>query len=276
MNYGVRSSKQHLIKMKNWAFLLLVTIFSCNNQEQNVDKSESSIILTPKTSARVKISSDEICWVGTLNGKTPVFIHYQLDSNLIIGEITYLNTKDKLPIRLLGTIENDKSFRLLEFDKMGNITGIIEGTPTEKNFNGIWVSPKTNKELGMTLSSKDTIIGKPSVGPDKNQIFGEYHYQYGEDGYRGDFDISKIENNKIDFSILSLTNIERGPNIAQVEKDTIAMVGNSFVYKIPDSDSCEFKVTFYKGFVYINYTRGYCESQFGLNASIDGIYLKTK
>jgi hypothetical protein len=91
-----------------------------------------------------------------------------------------------------------------------------------------------------------------------------------------DFDIGKVVNNNIDFSILSLTNVERGPNIAEVEKDTITLIGTSFVYKIPNSDSCEFKVVFYNGFVYINYTKGYCESQFGLNASIDGIYLKTK
>jgi len=263
--------------MRHSIYLLTLTIISCNNQQQKVSSSDTSASATTTTLAEVKThSSNEICWIGALNGRTPVFIHYQLDSNLIIGEITYLSTKDKLPITLLGTIEDDKSYRLLEFDKTGNITGIIEGTPTEKNFNGIWVSPKTKRELTMTLSPKDTLISNPNIKPDESQIFGKYHYQYGEDGYNGDFDISKIENNKIDFNILSSTNVERGPNIAEVEKDTIAMTGNSFIYKIPDSDSCEFKVTFYKGFVYINYTRGYCESQFGLNASIDGIYLKTK
>src|SRR5262249_17522966 len=141
---------------------------------------------------------------------------------------------------------------------------------------GLWVSPKTKKELVMTLSQKDTLIVSPNLKPDETQIFGNYHYQYGENGYNGDFDISKVGNNKIAFNILSLTNVERGPNIAEVENDTITMTDNSFIYKIPDSDSCEFKVTFYKAFVYINYTKGFCESQFGLNATIDGIYLKTK
>jgi hypothetical protein len=219
---------------------------------------------------------NEISWIGALNNKTPVFIHYQLDSNLIIGEITYLNTKDKLPITLLGTIEEDKSYRLLEFNNAGNITGVIEGKPTEKNFDGLWVSPKSKKELAMKLFSKDTLINSSDIKPDESQIFGNYHYQYGDKGYNGDLDINKIGSNKIDFKILSLTNVERGPNIAEVEKDTIPMTENSFIYKIPESDSCEFKVTFYKGFVYINYTKGYCESQFGLNATIDGIYLKTK
>jgi len=222
------------------------------------------------------MSSKEICWKGTLNGKTPVFIHYQLDSNLIVGEITYLTTEDKLPIRLLGTIEDDKSYRLLEFDKSGNITGIIEGTPKENEFNGSWFSPRTKKELEMKLLPKDTLISRPSIKPDPNSIFGEYHYQYGENGYNGDIEFNKVSDGKAAFNILSLTNVERGPNIAEVEKDTIAFSGNKFIYKIPDSDVCEFKVTFYNGFAYIYYTKGYCESQFGLNATIDGIYLKTK
>jgi hypothetical protein len=259
--------------MQHWTYILLLLIISCSNQQQKVDSSNTTVSAKPTTLIDDK---NEICWIGTLNGKTLVFIHYQLDSNLIIGEITYLNTKGKLPIKLLGTIENDKSYRLLEFDNTGNITGIIEGKPTEKDFNGIWVSPKNKKELTMTLSPKDTLISHPNIKPEENQIFGNYHYQYGDNGFNGDFDISKVGNNKIDFNILSLTNIERGPNIAEVEKDTITMTGNSFIYKIPDSDSCEFKVTFYKGFINISYTKGYCSGQFGLNATIDGIFIKTK
>jgi hypothetical protein len=258
--------------MKHWTYILLLTIISCNNQQEKVNDGNASVSTKPSILTDIK---NEICWTGTLNGKTPVFIHYQLDSNLIIGEITYLNTKDKLPIRLLGTIE-DESYRLLEFDTTGNITGIIEGEPTEKSFNGLWVSPRTKKELAIALYKKDTLIVSPDLKPGETGIFGNYHYQYGENGYNGDFNISKVGNNKIDFNMLSLTNVERGPNVAEVEKDTINMTGNSFVYKIPNSDSCEFKVTFYKAFVYINYTKGFCESQFGLNATIDGIYLKTK
>jgi hypothetical protein len=263
--------------MRNFIYVLVLTILSCGNRQTEIKSSDNSTSTLPTTNTGSKEKSNkEICWTGTLNGKTPVFIHYQLDSNLIVGEITYLNTKDKLPIRLLGTIADDKSFRLLEFDKTGNITGIIEGTPKVNEFNGSWVSPRTKKELEMKLLPKDTLISSPSIMPDLNNIFGEYHYQYGVNGYSGDIKISKVSEGKAAFHILSLTNIERGPNIAEVEKDTIAFPSNNFIYKIPDSDDCEFKVTFYKGFAHINYTKGYCESQFGLNATIEGIYLKIK
>ena len=259
--------------MKHWTYLLLLTLISCNNQQQKVNNSDTSVYAMP---ADLTNNKNETCWTGTLNGKTSVFIHYQLDSNLIIGEITYLNTKDKLPIRLLGTIEDDKSYRLLEFDKSGNITGIITGLPTDGTFKGTWFSPKTRKELSLALSLADTSITSPDIQTNSNQIFGNYHYQYGEYGYSGDFEINRVDKSKIDFNIISVTNLERGGNIAEVEKDTVVMKGNSFIYKIPDSDSCEFKTTFYKDFVYINYTRGYCSGQFGMNATIDGIYLKMK
>ena len=263
--------------MKLFTYLLLLTIIFCNNQQQKVVNSATKIFDIPTMLTNTKNKScREICWTGTLNEKTHVFIHYQLDTNLIIGEITYLNTKDKLPIRLLGTIEEDKNYRLLEFDKTGNITGIITGLPKEKNFNGSWFSPKSGKELSITMSLADTSIPSPDIQPVHNEIFGNYHYQYAKNGFNGDFQINKVVNDKVDFNILSLTNVERGPNIAEVEKDTILLKGNSFVYHIPESENCEFKTTFYKDFVYINYTKGYCSGQFGLNATIDGIYLKIK
>lgn len=263
--------------MKHWNYIFLLAIFSCGNQQQKVNKTDTLVPSATAVSAEAGTKNNrEICWAGTLNGKTPVFIHYQLDSNLIIGEITYLNTKDKVPITLLGTIEEDKTYRLLEFDSTGNITGVIEGKPAGDFFNGDWVSPKTKKELSLSLSLKDTVISSKNFMADAGEIFGDYHYQYGENGFNGDFEINKVKNKEIEFEIQSLTNVERGPNIAEVEKDTISLTGNSFIYTIPESDSCEFKVSFYKGFVYINYTKGYCEGEFGLNATIDGIFLKTK
>lgn len=128
----------------------------------------------------------------------------------------------------------------------------------------------------MKLLPKDTLLSSLSIRPDLNQTFGDYHYQYGENGYSGDFEFHKVSDGKVAFHILSLTDVERGPNIAEVEQDTIAFSGDRFIYKIPESENCEFGVTFYKDFAYVSYIKGYCQSQFGLNATIDGIYLKTK
>jgi hypothetical protein len=262
--------------MRYFIYALAFAIISCNNQESGIKNTTDS---TP--SNKVIIASDnqsdkDICSTGTLNGRTPIFIHYQLDSNILIGEITYLNTKAHLPIRLLGTIEEDKSYRLLEFDKKGNISGIIVGKPTSTSFAGTWFSPTTRKELDLKLMPSDTLISSPSFKPDSKMLFGKYHYQYGENGYQGDFELSKVNDTKAAFQIISLTDVEKGPNTAEIPKDTINFKGDNFIYKLPGSDNCEFKVTFYKDFVYINYTKGDCESQFGLNATIDGIFLKVQ
>lgn len=258
--------------MKHWNYILLLTIISCNNHQQKVDGSDTSVSAKPTTLTAIK---NEICWTGTLNGKTPIFIHYQIDSNIIIGEITYLNTNDKLPITLLGTIEDDKSYRLLEFEKLGNITGIITGLPTDKIFNGRWFSPKTRKELVVSLVKKDTAILSTKADPPLQDIFGDYHYQYSEAGYQGDFEIKKLPNSKASFGITSVTN-EPARNVAQIDDDTITLNTTQFIYKIPDTKDCEFQVRFYNGFAYIRYTNGFCNGHFGNNATIDGIFLKTK
>jgi len=258
--------------MIHWTYIILLTTISCNNQQQKVVESntpasaKSTVLTDPK---------NQICWAGTLNGKTPVFIHYYLDSNIIIGEITYLNTKKKLPIKLLGTIEDDKSYRLLEFEKSGNITGIITGLPTDKVFNGSWFSPKTRKELAVSLVKKDTAIISNKADIQLQDIFGDYHYQYSEAGYQGDFEIKKLPNSKASFAINSVTD-EPARNVAEIDEDTITLNTTQFIYKLPDAKDCGFQVKFYKGFVYIRYTNGYCIGQFGNNATIDGIFLKTK
>lgn len=263
--------------MKLFICILTLIIISCNNQHPTTN---DAVSLSPEQiviSVDAKSKSDkQICWMGALNNKTPIFIQYQLVNNLVIGEITYMNTRDKQPIKLIGTVEENKIYRLFEFDETGNITGIIEGTPTQKIFNGSWFSPSTKKELEMNLLPKDTLIYSASIMPEPNLVFGDYHYQYGKNGYNGHFKFNDAGGGKAAFNIVSLTNIERGPNIAEVEQDTIDLSDNYFVYTIPDSDDCEFKVTFYKSFAYINYTRGDCENEFGLNATIEGIYLKTQ
>jgi len=258
--------------MKHWTYIFLLAIISCNNQPKKVDGSNTVVSARP---AALTGSNSEICWTGTINGKTPVFIHYKLDSNLIIGEITYLNTKDKLPIRLLGTIEEDKNFRLLEFAKSGNITGIITGSPTGNIFNGSWFSPKTRKELVLDLVKKDTVINPGITDAKLQDVFGHYHYQYSEAGYQGDIDITRLPNSKASFNIFSVTG-EPARNLAQIDEDTITLNSPQFIYKMPETDSCEFSVKFYKGFAFIKYTKGYCDGQFGMNATIDGIFLKTK
>lgn len=262
--------------MKSRICILSIVLISFFVQDSfsssNKSNTKSSTNLTESKAEQKK----EICWTGTLNGKTPVFVHYQFDNEVIIGEIVYLNSKNKTPIKLVGTIQDwDKKYRLLEFDKTGNITGIIIGLPEKNKFSGSWFSPKTRKELTLDLSTKDTVIISKDYQPRLSEIFGDYHYQYGKAGYQGDFNVTKINKSSASFNIFSVTE-EPARNIAEITTDTIKLTKPEFTYKVSETEACEFKVKFYKDFVFINYTKGHCTRQFGHNATIDGIYIKTK
>jgi len=263
--------------MKKLIYILPIILWSCSNGNQ-----EKEILQNPETKSDEKIAENksepgkkDICWTGTINDKTPVFVHYQIVDDLIFGEIVYLNTKSKIPIRIIGTIEEDKSYRILEFEKNGNISGIITGSPGTKEFNGEWFSPKTRKELNLKLIQSDSVISTIPLEADIAEIYGDYHYQYSEAGSQGDFSITKAKNEQSSFSIFSVTG-EPARNIASVESDAIKLQKTEFIYTLPETENCEIKVKFYKGFVHVNYTKGYCEGEFGHNATIDGIFLKTR
>lgn len=261
---------------KYLVYIPLLAIISCNKSDQKVEASSSVTPERSVTLASVKNQvGKEISWKGFLNGKTPVFIHYQIDGEVIVGEITYLNTQNKLPITLLGTIDTENNYRILEFEKSGNITGVITGKPTDGAFKGSWFSPKTRKELALNLVKKDTALASKKIETNINDLFGRYHYQYSEAGYQGDLEIKKLPGSKAVFGITSVTG-EPARNLAQIDDDTIDLKTTNFTYKLTDTEECEFKVKFYKGFAVVQYTQGVCSGQFGMNATVEGIYLKTK
>ena len=87
--------------------------------------------------------------------------------------------------------------------------------------------------------------------------------------------VTEIKKDKIAFDILSVTR-EPSRNIAQIETDTVLVSGDEFIYKVPYSNSCIFKVKFFKDFVSIDYVKHYrdCRNVFGLNAGVDGIFYR--
>ena len=142
-------------------------------------------------------------------------------------------------------------------------------------FNGSWFSPKTNKELALNLVKKDTVIKSKTTDTELQNIFGHYHYQYSDRGYNGDIKIIQLPNSQAIFGITSVTG-EPSRNVAQIDDDTISLKTTRFIYKLPEADNCEFEVKFYSGFAFIKYTKGFCDGQFGMNATVDGIFLKTE
>ncbi len=267
--------------MKRIYIPILLALAACTGQPPK-DTATPTADTTQKPKATAPASppaatnNNETNWMGQLNGKVPVFLHYSEQNNdIIAGEITYLNTKDKLPIRVFGSKDQDGNLRLLEFESSGNISGIITGKPDGKVFKGEWFSPKTRKVLTLALQAKDTVVASLHMEADMNKVAGRYYYAYGEEGPEGSVEIAKAGNGKISFSVSAVTGAP-ARNIADVEEDTVALSGSNFTYVVPESDNCGFKVQFYKDCIKIDYTNGYCDGQFGHNATVEGIFIKVK
>ncbi len=256
------------------AFLLLS--FSCTSTTttSNREPGHSDTILSVASPGAVSgQAKSRICWRGTLDSRIDILLQYQTEGEVVEGELIYLNTKEQKPIKIIGTVEEDQSLRLLEFEPSGNITGILTGTPTASVFEGSWFSPLTRKELPMQLRRVDTFIATQSITVLPASPEGDYEYQYSEEGSQGTLLVRSAGNGRIIFEILSVTGAP-ARNIADVSPVTVTLQGNSFTYTVPETDDCTFKVSFYKDFAYIKYTNGYCNGVFGHNASVDGIFYK--
>jgi len=252
--------------------LLIYLIFSCQSDDKQVSSQSKDSITLNQTQAIKSIPLESSCWIGFINKMIPISVQYSVSDSLLIGEIIYTN--ENIPITLIGQLENN-NYRLLEYDKDGNITGIIIGKPLNQKFVGKWYSPKSDKEYSIELNSMDACLFN-DFQMVREDMFGSYKYSYGKFATKGEFEIKKVNDSLISFSVFSTGNGEV-PNIADVPEDTISLFkGDSFVYTILESDNCEFKVRFLKNFVFIKYTKGYCDGQFGLNTSIDGVFIKTK
>jgi hypothetical protein len=228
------------------------------------------------------------CWEGKLGGKIPVFFHYTIMDSVLSGEVTYLKTKGKKPIRILGTILPDDFYRMLEFDRKGNITGIWSLTIKGDKCSGTWYTSgesgwgnsAESKEFKVQAQASDSLIAEWDLKPDPEKIFGYYEYNYTkEHGNTGYLNLEKLTDYNANFEILGVASAP-GFNFASIEETTVDFVGGKdteFDFKIDDSEECDFKVKFYKGFAHVYYTKGYCnDGYFGHNSTVEGLFLKTK
>ncbi len=220
-------------------------------------------------------AQNDICWSGKLNGKTPVFIHYSKQDEVVIGEIVYLNTKKKTPIQIIGSISKQNNIRLLEFEKNGNVSGIIDALVTKDNLKGDWFSPKSRKTLTFDATKKDTILKPKNYTPLKKDILGSYFYQYSNKGSQGNFQLNYKNNTNYTFSFQNVTS-DPARNIADLDGILKKEKENIFTFNQKDEyTKCDIKLFFYKDFLYVKYTNGECEG-FGHNATINGFYRKIK
>lgn len=267
--------------MKSWIFLFTLLLFACSSPEKKSTPSSETETVSkgPISDSEDPIKKEtlkyDLSWLGTINEKIPVFVHFQTDEEVVVGEIVYLNTKNKTPIKLLGKIEESNNYFLREYDDAGNITGSISGTLAEDSFSGIWFAPGKDKDWKIQLMPKDTLIPSMEIAANLEDVFGSYHYQFGDEGYQGDITMTQKEDGSQVFSLFSMTQAP-ARNMAEIETN-VNVTDPEFLYQISeegDEQACACKVKFYKDFVFVTYTQTDCFGYFGHRATVEGIFLK--
>lgn len=172
------------------AIVLIIPFFwgSCNSlvkREENVKKETASDTET----AALSDTGSVFCWRGTLGDQIPILIQYQMSDELVVGSITYLNTSEEQPIKLLGTITEDNQFSFTEFDIFGNTTGHIIAQITKDELKGTWETFYSKKTHLISLSKVDTTIVLEDIEAIPEDLYGNYQYQYDEDGGYGSLSI---------------------------------------------------------------------------------------
>jgi hypothetical protein len=262
--------------------LIVLLLFACKENIESTKKTEFTEI-PPKKQEKTEKSTKNLqknmktdfCWKGKIQGKIPVFLHFQVEDSILVGEIKYLNTKQKLPIKLIGQQMAGGLFRILEFEKSGNVSGIITGVIHGKEFNGEWFSPKSRKDLPISLTHNDTIIPSIDFAAKTEDCYGEYRYQYSEEGATGGFTLIQKDQKSL-FDIGCFTSAP-AHNMAIIEQTEVKLANKQINFQISEEETCNFQVKFYDGFAIVRYTNGDCTiGYFGHNAHLEGIFLKIK
>lgn len=223
-----------------------------------------------------------------LDGRIPVSIVFEKDSNNILGGyIYYPNAKNPAPILIAGTTttyDGAVNYFLREYQDDGTITGVIYLKTKNRTTTGSWTNPKTRQELPMknlTSSREKPKWFKESVmtPEDPGNIGKEYSFQEWHLGYEsmmgGNITFRAAGKNKVHFEC---TNVRH--NIAEGKSDKgrpAVLKGNKFEYRHVNECGYGFKATFYQRFVMLETITGNESLEcFGAGAAFDGVYIKVK
>ncbi len=257
-------------------FLFSTLIFlSCTAPKPGAPEKPVPSALPAKAPAGGETGILTYCWRGNLDGNIPVQLQCQVEGNIVTGRILRLSVMKPLFTNLIGTVEN-KEFRLLEFVSDGNIVSVISGKREGTLLVGNCTSTQTQQERNMKLSQVDTTLPVTTIAARPTEVGGSYSYNYSQEGPQGTLTLKPLAGGKALLEISAVTSAP-GRNIADVGPDTVEIEnGNRVIYRFPDAPECSFQVRFYRNFAVVNYLQeGGCTGQFGHNATVEGIFLKT-
>lgn len=214
--------------------------------------------------------NNDYSYIGMLDSKIKVSVMFSTYENKVAkGEIIFLKSKLNHSIPIVGTIKNG-IINFSEFNKNGEITGMLHGKYDNENFTGKWMSLKTMHDISLKLKSNSNGKKYDFKIDNKSAIYGTYQYSLSNNG-SGILEI-KHRDKSIDFLI---STISSSLSTAEVQ-DCVSELDehNKFIYGEQISKDCLFGVEFYNSFARVHYIDDKNDCGFGMNAGVDGIYYK--
>lgn len=238
--------------------------------------------------------ADPQCWCfqGKMGGRVSVELCFRTDPNhrnIVAGYIYYLRAKKPKPILVAGSV-NDGWVALKEYLPDGTVSGILDFMlkPTGKGYaiaEGNWINPKTFATYSLTtLRERAGQLpswwpGNPLAPSTISSIPGEYVFKQWNSNYKdflgGSAEFTYAGEDRVHFNISNCWN-----NIAEGHSHNhcpAVLYDNEFEYD--DVNECGYcvRAIFFKKFVVIQATaepKSY--DCFGLGATLEGVYIKTK
>jgi hypothetical protein len=287
----MRSNVISPMKLRS-AFICLTLGFSlvaCNSSSKSSDDNTSITsekargedeIVDPNASTTDAPEGDPDTWQetyqGTLDGKIQVEMALtgQIGKSTR-GTITYKSTGK--PIMVLGYFSGDGNFFLREYQPDGLVTGVLSGSSKNGKLEGSWYSKGKELKLSMTTQT----ASKSAVWPYnlKGSIAGEYAYHYpdeGEDpGAAGNLTV-KVKGDQVTFAFDCITG-PPGYHMATMEETEATLEdGNLIRYSNSEYGECAFEIRFYQGFASVTHVDEKYDCGFGMNAGVEGDYVKIR
>lgn len=257
------------------AVISIVLFASCDSNrvesaETTADDTALPVVVTDTTAEDAY--KHIYAWQGNVDGKYPVLMWFRRHEDVVMGSLFYTAYKGG-EIKLFGTVEGNDC-KMLEMSPSGNISGVWYLSLGESGAEGRWYSPEKRKLYNASLMYTDTAVHIAPVDSIGKDVSGIYFYYYGAEGGQGYMEVvQKGTDVKIGFE-----NVTGAPahNIASLDGVTLPLFNNEAVYTSNEYGECSFRIRFFNGFAVVNYVDGKNDCGFGHNATVDGVYVRTK
>lgn len=261
-------------------FCLLFLLAACGQQAETESNSKSDAPAQAHANSDVKAQAEakpsidltSENWSTKLSGSLDDKIMIDLDlarqGNLLKGTLTY-KSQGK-PIRVFGHVYSPNSFFIREYAKGTEVSGMLSGEFKSSEIEGSWSPPSGDKTRKMVLQLAE---GKSAAkfGGQPGNVAGKYSFVYPNEGGAGNLNV-KQTGNKLEFDVSSHTGAP-GYRMAIIEEAEAELEGNSAICRYVPGE-CEFKLTFFDDFAFIDWIDDKFECEFGMGASIEGIFVK--